>query len=106
MPVGATTTTLRSVSEMNRRISVDLPVPALPVRNRCRPPANSASARSNSSVSTSSRSDTVILLPLAPGHDTAALHRLLPLDVHGFEVAPWVAFHRSVITPGGLAWQP
>ena len=32
IPVGATTTTLRSVSAVNRRISVDLPVPALPVR--------------------------------------------------------------------------
>src|SRR5882757_7557260 len=53
MPVGATTTTLRSVSEMNRRISVDLPVPALPVRNTCRPPPSSARASLNSSVRTS-----------------------------------------------------
>ena len=55
MPVGATTTTLRSVSAMNRRISVDLPVPAFPVRKRCLPSASSASAWRNSSVRTISR---------------------------------------------------
>src|SRR5689334_8469394 len=63
MPVGATTTTLRSVSAMNRRISVDLPVPALPVRNRCLPPASSASACRNSSVRT------ISLSAGAPGAD-------------------------------------
>ncbi len=52
MPVGATTTTLRSVSAMKRRISVDLPVPALPVRNTCPPSASRSSASPNSSVRT------------------------------------------------------
>lgn len=44
MPVGATTTTFRSVFAMKWRISVDLPVPALPVRNMCLPSANRANA--------------------------------------------------------------
>jgi len=58
MPVGATTTTLRSVWDMNRRISVDFPVPALPVRKTCLPCANRAMAARNSSVSTNSRAGT------------------------------------------------
>ena len=58
MPVGATTTTLRSVWAMNRRISVDFPVPALPVRKTWLPWASRAIASRNSSVRTKLRAGT------------------------------------------------
>src|SRR5690625_4849953 len=44
--------TRRWVCSWNRRTSVDLPVPALPVRKRLCPPWSSASASSNSGVRT------------------------------------------------------
>src|SRR4051812_29826677 len=80
MPVGATTTTLRSVSAMKRRISVDLPVPALPVRNTCRPPPSSPRAFLNSSVRMSCgfRASVTATSPPRAGPRYRGLRHLVP----------------------------